>query len=69
MIGQAYDRASNMSSHINGIAAKIQQIEHSAIFMHCLAHCTNLCLQELAMRSLCVCEALNQNFIKKGECL
>ena len=46
--GQAYDGASNMSGYISGVAARIQEIEHTAIYVHCLAHSTNLCLQTLA---------------------
>ena len=34
-----------MLGHINGVAACIQKDEPSAIYVHCLAHCTNLCLQ------------------------
>ena len=44
--GQAYDGASNMSGHINEVAAQIQKEEPSALYVHCLAHCTNLCLQQ-----------------------
>ena len=29
----------------NGVAACIQKDEPSAIYVHCLAHCINLCLQ------------------------
>ena len=42
--GQAYDGAANMSGHIRWVAARIQQSEPTAVFVHCLAHCTNLCL-------------------------
>lgn len=45
--GQAYDGASNMLGHINGVAACMQKEEPSAIYVHCLAHCINLCLQVL----------------------
>ena len=40
--GQAYDGAANMLGRISGLAARIQQDEP---LVHCLAHCTNLCLQ------------------------
>ena len=43
--GQAYDGAVNMLGHINGVAAQIQKEQQLAIHVHCLAHCTNLCLQ------------------------
>jgi len=48
-----------MSGHINGVAAQIQRVEPSAIFVHCLAHCTNLCLQEVGKQVLCIREALD----------
>ena len=57
--GQAYDGAASMSGHINGVAAQIQRVEPSAIFVHCLAHCTNLCLQEVGKQILCIREALD----------
>ena len=56
--GQAYDGASNMSGHISGVAARLQQLESTAIFVHCFAHCTNLCLQTLGRQSQCVHNAL-----------
>ena len=48
-----------MSGHINGVAAQIQRVEPSAIYVHCLVHCTNLCLQEVGKKILCVREALD----------
>ena len=56
--GQAYDGASNMSGHISGVATRMQQLESTAIFVHCFAHCTNLCLQSLGRQSQCVHNAL-----------
>ena len=56
--GQAFDGASNMSGHVSGVAQRIQQLESSAIFVHCFAHCTNLCLQTLGKQSQCVHNAL-----------
>ena len=46
--GQAYDGASNMAGHVSGVAKRIQEEEEAVIFVHCLAHCTNLCLQTTA---------------------
>ena len=54
--GQAY---ANMSGHINGVAAKLQEIEPRVIYVHCLAHCTNLSLQQVGRQVLCIHEALN----------
>ena len=56
--GQAYDGAANMKGHICGVAAIIQQAEPKAIYVHCLAHCTNLCLQTTAKKLLCIRESL-----------
>ena len=49
--GLAYDGASNMSGHLVGVSAPIQQCEETAVFVHCLAHCTNLCLQVPCVRA------------------
>ena len=57
--GQAYDGASNMSGHIRGVAARIQEVERNAIYVHCVAHCTNLCLQTAGKQLLCIREALD----------
>ena len=46
--GQAYDGAANMSRLISGVATKILQEEPAALHVHCLAHCLNLCLQDVA---------------------
>ena len=43
--GQAYNGAATMKGHICGVNSSIQQAEPRALYMHCLAHCTNLCLQ------------------------
>ena len=48
-----------MSGHISGVSARIQECEPTAIFVHCLAHCTNLCLQKVGSQVICVREALN----------
>jgi len=48
-----------MSGHVSGVATCIQEIEPTAVFVHRLAHCTNLCLQSLGKQSLCVREALD----------
>jgi len=46
-----------MSGHVSGVATCIQEIEPTVVFVHCLAHCTNLCLPSLGKQSLCVREA------------
>ena len=44
--GQAYDGAATTKGQIRGVAAVIQQAEPRALYVHCLAHCINLCLQQ-----------------------
>ena len=46
--GQAYDGAANMSGHVRGVAARMKQVQSSALHVHCLAHSLNLCLQDAA---------------------
>ena len=57
--GQAYDGASNMSGHLHGVAAQIQEATPSALYVHCLAHCTNLCLQTVGRQCTPVRDALD----------
>ena len=47
-----------MAGHINGVAAKIAEIEPKGIYIHCLAHSVNLCLQECAKQSRPIRDAL-----------
>ena len=42
--GQFYDGASNMSGQFNGLQAKIQEVNQSALYVHCYAHSLNLVL-------------------------
>ena len=57
--GQAYDGAANMQGKTKGVAARIQQEVPSAIHVHCLAHCVNLCLQDASRKSRIVRDALD----------
>lgn len=57
--GQGYDGASNMSGHLNGVAARIERDVPSALFVHCFAHCTNLCLQSVGRQCVPVRDALD----------
>ena len=52
--GQAYDGASNMAGSICGVAKRLHADEPAAIFVHCLAHSLNLCLQDCG----CQCSAM-----------
>lgn len=55
---QAYDGASNMSGHLNGVAARIQKEQPQAHYVHCVAHSLNLCLQDCGQNCRTVREAL-----------
>ena len=48
--GQAYDGASNMSGIRNGVQALVKQEESKALYVHCLAHNLNLCLQDASKK-------------------
>ena len=52
--GQAYDGASNMSGHLNGVAARIQKEQPKAHYVHCVAHSLNLCLQDCVHNCLTI---------------
>ena len=56
--GQTYDGASNMSGHLNGVAARIQKEQPKAHYVHCVAHSLNLCLQDCGQNCITVREAL-----------
>ena len=56
--GQAYDGAASMRGRINGVAARIQEEEPAALYVHCLAHNINLCLQSVGKQIAVVREAL-----------
>ena len=57
--GQAYDGASIMARHISGVSTKITREEPRALYVHCLAHSLNLCLQDCARYCDCVKNALS----------
>ena len=44
--GQGYDGASAMMGRYTGVAARIRREVPSAVAVHCLAHCLDLCLQD-----------------------
>ena len=48
-----------MSGHLRGVATRIEQVQPNAIMVHCLAHCTNLCLQSVSTKVIYVREALD----------
>ena len=48
--GQAHNGASNMSGIRNGVQALFKQEENKALYVHCLAHNLNLCLQDVSRK-------------------
>ena len=46
-IGQAYDGAANMSGIMNGAQALLNSQANRALYVHCLEHSLNLCLQSI----------------------
>ena len=56
--GQTYDGASNMSGHLSGVANHLKSEEPRAHYIHCVAHCLNLCLQDCAHCCPCIRDAL-----------
>ena len=57
--GQAYDGESNMAGHLSGVSTRISNKEPRALYVHCLAHSLNLCLQDCSKNCRCVRDALN----------
>ena len=57
--GQAYDGASNMAGHLSGVSTRITNEEPKAMYVHCLAHSLNLCLQDCSKNCRCVRDALS----------
>ena len=57
--GQAYDGAANMQGKAKGVSTRIQHEVPSAIHVHCLAHCVNLCLQDASRKSRMLRDALD----------
>ena len=47
------------SKHLNGVAAQIQREFPTALYVHCLAHCTNLCLQNVGRQCVTIRDALD----------
>ena len=48
-----------MNGYLNGVAAQIQTDTPSALYIHCLAHCTNLCLQTIGHQCIAIRDALD----------
>ena len=55
--GQAHDGASVMSGHLHGGASRFKEEEPAALYVHCLAHSLNLCLQDASQ----LCSAVHDS--------
>jgi hypothetical protein len=44
--GQCFDGAANVAGALNGLQAKVREIESRAVFVHCAAHSINLVTQD-----------------------
>lgn len=56
--GQTYDGAANMAGQYNGVQAKIREKQPLALFVHCMAHCTNLVTEKCVSESSLIRDAL-----------
>ena len=61
--GQAFDGASNMAGHLNGVAVRIIKESPKAHYVHCLAHSLNLCLQDCAR----ACQTIKESLLLVSE--
>ena len=73
MVSQGYDGAAVMSGHCSGVQARIRQVAPKALYVHCNAHCLNLCLVDCAKSVSCAAEffVLVQNiyvFLSSSKC-
>nr|XP_014341624.1 PREDICTED: zinc finger MYM-type protein 1-like [Latimeria chalumnae] len=57
--GRVYDGAGNMAGKLHGLAARIQELELAALYVHCFAHCLNLCLQDSTRQCITIRNALD----------
>jgi len=48
LVGQSYDWAAAMSGGQNGVQKHIRDTFSAAVYVHCAAHCLNLCLMKAA---------------------
>lgn len=60
--GQAYDGAQNMQGKVKGVGPRLAKEYPPAIAVHSLAHCLNLCLQDIARSSKPVRDAMDLVF-------
>ena len=51
LVSQGYDGASVMSGSCSGVQSRIREIAPQALYIHCNAHCLNLCLVDCVKAS------------------
>ena len=73
MVSQGYDGAAVMSGHCSGVQTRIKQVAPKALYVHCNAHCLNLCLVDCVKSVSCAAEffGLVQNiyvFLSSSKC-
>ena len=56
MVSQGYDGAAVMSGHCSGVQTRIKQVAPKALYVHCNAHCLNLCLVDCVKSVSCAAE-------------
>ena len=60
--GQCYDGCSTMAGAKAGVAAKIQELEPSAVFTHCYGHALNLGVSDTIKHSMAMKDCLDTCF-------
>ena len=56
MASQGYDGAAVISGHCSGVQSRIRQVAPKALYVHCNAHCLNLCLVHCVKSVSCAAE-------------
>ena len=47
-----------MSGHQHGVVSRFKEEEPAVLYVHCLAHCLNLCHQDASQSGSSVCDSL-----------
>ena len=65
--GQCYDGASSMSGQVSGVAKKVMDLEHRALYTHCYGHALKLAVQDSIKNIKLIQDTLNTTYeiIKK----
>ena len=60
--GQCYDGASSMSGQRSGVAKRITELEHRALYTHCYGHALNLAAQDSIKNIKVIEDALDTTY-------